>query len=464
MLDQSQSVPRFLIVRKSDGYTAWGVKIKTLKTGRNTGGIDPQSSANVTITHCDIDTGDDNVAIKSGPMSAAAHVTVSHNHFYHGHGMPIGSGTSGGVGAVRDTGLTIDGADNGIRIKTGRSRGGLVEDISYENVCMRNVANPIVLNTMYTRFPGNLPPIYRNIALRDVRSVTPGDVIVYGLGSEHKVAATFDNVTVDELKPANLILGNAAIAGNAIPGRGGSGTLACESRFSVFPAIAAPAAKVKVKVLPDDPTLYVAAPGTGNYYSVQRVIDVALATGATISAAPGTYREILTVTKPNIHLVSPYKDASKTAIVNNRSAGANGGTLRSSTVNVHAAGFSAENLTFANDFNATHPPTPMGLQALALLIDGARARLRNVRPPGNQDTLYVGSRGCGSARGEACQPARQCFSECYIEGNVDFIFGDGKAVFDRCEIATHRIPSATSRCRAGTTPARKAASFSTAAS
>ena len=57
----------------TDGFTAWGVKIRTPKTARNTDGIDPSSSTNVTIAYCDIDTGDDNVAIKTGSAPAAAH-------------------------------------------------------------------------------------------------------------------------------------------------------------------------------------------------------------------------------------------------------------------------------------------------------------------------------------------------------------------------------------------------------
>ena len=55
-----------VVADKLDGFTAWGVKIKTPKTARNTDGINPQSSTNVTIAHCSIDTGDDNVAVKAG--------------------------------------------------------------------------------------------------------------------------------------------------------------------------------------------------------------------------------------------------------------------------------------------------------------------------------------------------------------------------------------------------------------
>jgi pectin methylesterase-like acyl-CoA thioesterase len=102
-------------------------------------------------------------------------------------------------------------------------------------------------------------------------------------------------------------------------------------------------------------------------------------------------------------------------------------------VNVTADDFLAENITFQNDFNATHPQLPAGSQALALRVTGDRAIFHNVRLLGNQDTVYAGSRNC-APDGQNCIPARQYFSDCYIAGNVDFIFGDGKAVFDRCEI------------------------------
>jgi hypothetical protein len=75
-----------------NGFTAWGVIIDTPKNARNTDGIDPGSSTNVTITRCYIKTGDDNVAIKAG--GKCSHMTISHNHFYTGHGMSIGSETN----------------------------------------------------------------------------------------------------------------------------------------------------------------------------------------------------------------------------------------------------------------------------------------------------------------------------------------------------------------------------------
>jgi polygalacturonase len=471
VFDKQQSVPRMLVVRKSDGFvlyritlrnspnfhvgveqtngfTAWGVKILTPKTARNTDGIDPSSSSNVTITHCLIATGDDNVAIKSGSNGPSSHITIAQNHFYSGHGMSIGSGTSGGVSAVRVSDLTIDGADNGIRIKSDRSRGGLVSDVTYQNVCMRNVTNPVVLNSMYTTFPGNLPPLYRDIVLKDVHSLTPGTVLLNGLDEQHRIGVTFDNVLLDGLRAEDVRATHAEImvgprAGNVAPagsdvslqnaGTVSATPLDCRGRFPALPsASTAPAAAVTVP--PEDPTLYVAASGTGDYYSIQRAIDVASSGGAVISIAPGTYREVLTIAKPNIRLRSPYRDASKTIIVFDKSAGTAGGTLKSATVNVLADDFEAENLTIANDYNATHPQLSQGSQALALLVTGDRAVFRNTRLLGNQDTLYAGSRDCNPADGRPCVASRQYFSECLIAGNVDFIFGDGKAIFDRCEI------------------------------
>ena len=473
--DRSQSVPWMLLVRDSvnftlyritlrnspgfhvsvngtDGFTAWGVKIMTPKTARNTDGIDPGSSRNVTITHCSIHTGDDNVAVKSSSRGGpASHISVVHNHFYTGHGMSIGSGTDGGVDHLLVDDLTIDGADNGIRIKSDRSRGGLVEDAVYRNICIRDTKNPIVLTPLYTTFSGDKLPVYRRITLENVHIVTPGAYTFLGLDAQHLLEVTLDNVFADGLESSAMIAGNAAITvgphrGNLEP-KGDNVTvtatpdaqpgkpLACEGRFEPFPALDT-APELAGTPEPEDKTLYVAADGTGDFYSIQRAIDVAPATGgALVLVAPGTYREVLTIAKPNITLRSANPDAGKTVIVMDKSAGTSGGTLHSATVNVTGDDFFAENITFRNDWNTTHPQLPQGSQALALLVTGDRARFHNVRLLGNQDTLFAGSKGCsGEGESRVCTPARQYFSGCYIEGNVDFIFGDGKTVFDHCEI------------------------------
>jgi polygalacturonase len=440
-------------VNQTDGFTAWGVKIMTPKTARNTDGIDPGSSRNVTIAHCFIHTGDDNVAVKSSRNGPSSNISVLHNHFYTGHGMSIGSGTDGGVDHMLVDDLTIDGADNGIRIKSDRSRGGLVHDLLYRDVCMRDVRNPLVFTPLYTTFTGDLLPVYRDITLKDVHILTAGSYTFLGLDSEHKLELTLDNVFTDDQPHSTMLnkdavitigkqLGNLEPAGenvalNRTPDSTAGKPLACDARFVPFPADDK-APEMAGTVPPEDKTYYVAADGTGDYYSIQRAIDTIPASGdAMILIAPGTYREVLTINKPGIQLRSANPDASKTVVVNDRSAGANGGTLHSATVNVTSDNFFAENITFENDFNRTHPQLPAGSQALALLVTGDRAIFHNVRLLGNQDTVYAGSRNC-SPDGSDCISTRQYFSDCFIAGNVDFIFGDGKAVFDHCEI--HSTP------------------------
>jgi len=182
-----------------NGFTAWGVIIDTPKAGRNTDGIDPGNATNVTITRCYIRAGDDNVAIKAGSPGPASHITISHNHFYYGHGMSIGSETDGGASAIRVTDLSIDGADNGIRIKSNSSRGGLVRDVVYEDVCMRDTANPIYMDSNYS-FRGAATdklPMFTGIVLRNVRIMGAGKITLDGFDAAHRLGMTFDNVRLD---------------------------------------------------------------------------------------------------------------------------------------------------------------------------------------------------------------------------------------------------------------------------
>ena len=181
-----------------NGFTAWGVLIDTGKEGRNTDGIDPGNSTNVTITHCFIRAGDDNVAIKAGTPGPTTHMTIAHNHFYYGHGMSIGSETDGGASAIRVTDLSIDGADNGIRIKSNSSRGGLVHDVVYEDVCIRNTTNPIYMDSNYS-YRGSATdriPSFRDIVLRNIRITGSGKITLDGFDPAHRLGMIFDNVTL----------------------------------------------------------------------------------------------------------------------------------------------------------------------------------------------------------------------------------------------------------------------------
>jgi polygalacturonase len=199
----------------ASGFTVWALNIDTPQRGaRNTDGVDPGDGAsNITITHSFIRTGDDNVAIKGG-TGGLTHMTVAHNHFYWGHGMSIGSETNGGVSAIRVSDLSLDGPDNGIRIKSNGSRGGLTHDVLYDDVCIRDSPNPITLDTGYTAagtLQGNSPPSMRDITLRNVRVSGGGKISFNGYASDFRIAATLDNVLLTDAAPYKYSLHHADI-------------------------------------------------------------------------------------------------------------------------------------------------------------------------------------------------------------------------------------------------------------
>jgi pectin methylesterase-like acyl-CoA thioesterase len=176
----------------------------------------------------------------------------------------------------------------------------------------------------------------------------------------------------------------------------------------------------------------VAQDGSGDFRSVQAAID-ASSPGAVIRIRPGTYEEKIVIDKPKIQLLGIGADPSKVVLSFNLSAGTAGGTFKSASTTVTGDDFVAENLTFENSFSRSHGLTPQGSQAVALRVTGDRAIFRRVRFLGYQDTLYATTSGCMNGP-DSCKPARQYFQECYIEGNVDYIFGDALAYFENCEI------------------------------
>ncbi len=171
---------------------------------------------------------------------------------------------------------------------------------------------------------------------------------------------------------------------------------------------------------PSPASYVVAADGTGRYRTVQAAVD-ALPSGSVITVKPGTYREIVTVpaAKTNVTLRGGGTSAAQTVIVNNRSNAGGYGTFGSATFFGQGAGLVVENLTLSNDYG-------VGSQAVAANVTADRSVFRGVRFLGNQDTLLINS------------GARTYVVDSYVEGTVDFIFGNGTAVFDRCSIYQKR--------------------------
>jgi polygalacturonase len=242
--------PNFHVVfSHGHGFTVWDLKIDTPRKARNTDGVDPGPAEDITVTHSFIRTGDDNIAIK-GSEGGVGYMTVIDNHFYYGHGMSIGSETFGGVHDILVKDLSLDGPDNGIRIKSNPSRGGLVNNVKYMDICIRNSKWPIVLDTQYNN-PGphtDRYPEYRDIHLENVRISGGGQISLKGLDPQHRVGIALDGVMLDSTQQYQFTAANASVSYGPGPvnfrmtgkdvtasGTQGNGTLAsCSTMYVPF--------------------------------------------------------------------------------------------------------------------------------------------------------------------------------------------------------------------------------------
>lgn len=136
------------------------ISIKNPPDSPNTDGINPDSCKNVHISNCHVDVGDDCITLKSGTEDCAVkipceNITVTNCTMVHGHGgVVIGSEMSGGVRNVVISNCVFEGTDRGIRIKSRRGRGGVVEDIRVNNIIMKEVICPFVMKLFYYCGPG----------------------------------------------------------------------------------------------------------------------------------------------------------------------------------------------------------------------------------------------------------------------------------------------------------------------
>jgi polygalacturonase len=123
----------------------------------NTDGIDIDSCVNVVIEDCDIDVGDDAIALKSGSGAQGleigkptARVQVSRCRVSRAHGgIVIGSETAGGIHDVVASDCDFLGTDRGIRIKTRRGRGGMIQNLLFQKNRMVDNLCPVAINMYY---------------------------------------------------------------------------------------------------------------------------------------------------------------------------------------------------------------------------------------------------------------------------------------------------------------------------
>jgi pectinesterase len=170
--------------------------------------------------------------------------------------------------------------------------------------------------------------------------------------------------------------------------------------------------------------LTVAADGSAEFSSVQEAV-MAVPAGSSsnpviLHIKPGVYKELIYVQREKRFFHFMGEDPARTVITCDLYAGLPGrdgkpiGTFHTPSTTIDADDFTAENVTFENSAG------PKG-QALAIRIDGDRAAFRNCRFLGWQDTILA-NRG------------RQYFTNCFVAGHVDFIFGAATVFFENCRI------------------------------
>ena len=201
--------PNFhLVFNGGNGFTVWGLRIKTPANARNTDGIDPDSATNVTVNDSYIQDGDDGIAIKTN-SAAASNMTIENSHFYGTHGISIGSQTQYGVTNILVENNTVSGTDssgnvssdnNGLRIKTTSSEGGTVNEVTYDSNCLTGVKHALEFNPFYSSGNGSTTPYFENIVvngLKAVSSASSAQSVLEGYNSSHLLGLTLESVSLD---------------------------------------------------------------------------------------------------------------------------------------------------------------------------------------------------------------------------------------------------------------------------
>lgn len=214
----------------SKDVTLRDITVRNPPEAPNGDGIDIDSSESVRISDTYINAGDDAICLKSGKDAEgrnrgrpAAQITVTNCTVEAGHGgVVIGSEMSGDVRDVTVSNCTFRDTDRGIRIKTQRGRGGVVEDLRFDGIVMRNVACPFVINGYYFTDIDSDPkpvdettPMVRNIHLSNVtaRNVETAGFLA-GLPEQHVENISLTDVEIDATRDLSATDLRPAMADN----------------------------------------------------------------------------------------------------------------------------------------------------------------------------------------------------------------------------------------------------------
>ena len=221
-----------LVPYYSDDVVIHNIRVLAPQHSPNTDAVDPFSSSNVTIDHLYADTGDDDIAIKSGAIDSpggddpSRDIVISDCTFLHGHGLSIGSEIAGGARNIVAERIHFDGTDNGIRVKANRDRGNDVSNLVFRDIDMKDVKNPLVISEYYPRIlPSEsavapapvtrLTPHFHNIVIQNVTATGAAMAgAIVGLPEAPVTDVVLQNVNLSGEK--GLSIGYANVTGQNV--------------------------------------------------------------------------------------------------------------------------------------------------------------------------------------------------------------------------------------------------------
>jgi polygalacturonase len=201
-----------------EDVTVDGLNIRARHDIPSSDGIDPDSSRNVLITKCDIDVNDDCISIKAGKDADGARVNkpceniiIEKCRFGYGHGgVAMGSEVTGGIHnvEVRDC-VAEDDNWEPIRFKSQPSRGGVVENITYRNIELKNTRNALTFNMEWRMVPPIAPPakvltVVRNVKIINVTGTVKTAGMMHGMKDSPIENVTFENCIISAQKGLTL--------------------------------------------------------------------------------------------------------------------------------------------------------------------------------------------------------------------------------------------------------------------
>jgi polygalacturonase len=180
-----------------EDVTIRNVTVRNPWYSQNGDGLDLESCRNVSVSHCSFDVGDDAICMKSGRDEEGRkrglpteNVLIQYCVVYHGHGgFVIGSEMSGGVRHIEVSDCVFIGTDTGLRFKSTRGRGGVVEDILIRNILMKDISAQAVTFNMY--YGGQAP-------VEETEDGSP-DSLPAAIQTASEATPRFQNISITDL-------------------------------------------------------------------------------------------------------------------------------------------------------------------------------------------------------------------------------------------------------------------------